>query len=174
MTAGKSLLEELSLDLGERQASRNRRVFYKEQWHREVGLYKVYLRGILRYLAVSASYVGSNEKLRCKDRLWPRSDFRTLYLSFQKDLKLFSAPILPLKSIWKASLFPCCLKKWILELLDTSSIKPWRNLGPMLHYLIKYFHPIIITIFMEFSILEGLLILSESRWKLWTLFSGKK
>lgn len=35
------------------------------------GLYEVYLREMLRiYLAVSGGYVGSNEKLGCKDGLW--------------------------------------------------------------------------------------------------------
>lgn len=38
----------------------------------EVGLCKVCLEGMLRYLAVSDSYVRSNQKLRCKDELCQR------------------------------------------------------------------------------------------------------
>lgn len=38
----------------------------------EVGLCKVYLKGMLRYLAVSDSYVRSNQKLRREDKLCQR------------------------------------------------------------------------------------------------------
>ena len=83
--------------------------------------------------AACDGHVGSSDKLRCRDRLWPKNDFRTLCQSFQQDLKLFYSPLPLLQSIRKTNLFLCCLRN--------KNIKPWRNLGSVLQYLIKYSFP---------------------------------